>query len=187
VTNDLRDVKAQQMALGVSLIYLKQQVQGPGDGASTHHTSDPSLPGTGNGSVALPPPGGRSHKIEFPKFNGACDPLPWLNCCERYFSLCGMPTDRRVQVASFYLLDDDQVWYHRVELNSEGPSWNRFVQLNNTRFGPPLTESPIDELALLSRDGTIEDYCAKFMVLSCRDPAISEDHQVQLFTMGLSH
>jgi hypothetical protein len=35
VTSDLRDVKAQQMALGVSLIYLKQQVQGPGDGAST--------------------------------------------------------------------------------------------------------------------------------------------------------
>jgi hypothetical protein len=98
-----------------------------------------------------------------------------------------MPTDRRVQVASFYLLDDAQVWYHRVELNNEGPSWNRFVQLNNTRFGPPLTESPIDELALFSRDGTIEDYCAKFMVLSCRDPAISEDHQVQLFTMGLSH
>jgi hypothetical protein len=55
------------------------------------------------------------------------------------------------------------------------------------RFGPPLTESPIGELALLYQDGTIEEYCNKFMALSYKDPAISEDHQVQLFTVGLGH
>jgi hypothetical protein len=88
-------------------------------------------------------------------------------------------------VASFYLLDDAQVWYHRVELNSGRLSWNRFIQLINTCFRPPLIESPIDELALLRWEGTIEEYCTKFMALSCRDSAISKDHQVHLFTMGL--
>jgi hypothetical protein len=80
----------------------------------------------------------------------------WLNCYEQYFHLHGTPKHRRVQLASFYLLDDAQDLYNRVELNSRQPSWNRFIQLVNTRFGPPLTESPIGELALLRWDGTIE-------------------------------
>jgi hypothetical protein len=40
---------------------------------------------------------------------------------------------------------------------------------------------------LLHRDGSIEDYYAKFMTLSRRDPAIFEEHQVQLFMAGLGH
>jgi hypothetical protein len=97
-----------------------------------------------------------SHKIEFHKFDCAGDPVPWLNRCERYFSLRGTPADRRVQVASFYLLDDAQVWYHRVELNSGQLSWNRFIQLINTRrFRPPLTESLIGELAYFTGKGPL--------------------------------
>jgi hypothetical protein len=31
--------------------------------------------------------GGTTHKLEFPKFNGKGDPLPWLNRCEWFFRL----------------------------------------------------------------------------------------------------
>jgi hypothetical protein len=204
VNRDLRDVKAQQTALRVSLIRLEQQVSGPGEGALAVHAAkshDSSPSGMGHASVTPLPPGGcqdsgrcrpldgdvehagegnssTSHKIGFPKFDGSGDPMPWLNCCERYFRLCGTPENRHMQVASFYLLDDTQVWYHRIELNDGPLLWPRFVQLINTRFGPPLTESPIGELALLLWDGSIDDYCNKFMALSCYDLAISEDHQV---------
>jgi hypothetical protein len=102
--------------------------------------------------------------------------MSWLNRYERYFRLCETPENRRVQVASFYLLDDVQVWYHRVEPNSGPPSWPQFVQLVNTRFGPLLTKTPIGELVQLQREGSIDDYCNKFMALSCHDQAISEDH-----------
>jgi hypothetical protein len=64
VTGDLRDIKAQQSALGVSLIRLEQQVRGPGDGASMLHVSNPpeSLAlATGNASIAPPPLEGREH------------------------------------------------------------------------------------------------------------------------------
>jgi hypothetical protein len=46
-------------------------------------------------------------------------------------------------------------------------------------------DNPIGELALLRRTGSVDDYCNQFMALSCRDPAISEAHQIQLFTVGM--
>jgi hypothetical protein len=126
------------------------------------------------------------HKIEFPKFDGTGDPMVWLNHCEHYFALHGTPKHQRVQYASFYLLDDTQLWYHRLELNGGPPSWLHFIQLVHTRFGPPLTERPIGELALLHRDRSIDAFCNRFMALSYRDPGITEMHQVQLFMSGLN-
>jgi hypothetical protein len=126
-----------------------------------------------------------SHKIEFPKFNGTTDPLPWLNRCERYFHIHGTPEHHRVHYASFYPLDDAQLWYHRLELNRGPPTWDQFVRLINKRFGLALTESPVGELALLHKEGSVDDYAKKFMALSCRDPALTETHQIQLFTAGL--
>jgi hypothetical protein len=48
--------------------------------------------------------------MEFPKYDSIDDPLPWLNCYERYFHLRHTPEHRRVAYASFYLMDDAQLW-----------------------------------------------------------------------------
>jgi hypothetical protein len=106
MTGDLQDVKAQQTALGISLIRLKQQVPGPDDGVLALHTLNPlESPhlASRNASVAPPPLGGHPHdnvrrrgtdsygehigdgantlhKIEFPKFDGTHDRMLWLNC-----------------------------------------------------------------------------------------------------------
>lgn len=95
------------------------------------------------------------------------------------------PDHRRVSYASFCLLDDAQLWYHRLELNGGQPTWSRFVQLENTRFGPLMTETPLSELKLLQREGTIDEYCSRFMALSCRNLSLTEDQQIQLFVVGL--
>jgi hypothetical protein len=52
-----------------------------------------------------------SHKIEFPKFDGTTNTLPWLNMCERYFRICRTQEHHRVHYASSYLLEDAQLWY----------------------------------------------------------------------------
>jgi hypothetical protein len=173
VTSDLCDVKQQQQGLDVSLIRLEQNVYGSSGGvhAASATNATVAVATSGDQSVAPPPNGGNSrpsdgprhrgmegdandeglptaHKIEFPKFDIIDDPLPWLNRCERYFCLRGIP-EHKDSYASFYLLDDAQMWYHRLELNGSPPSWTHFTQLIQVQIGPSLTDSPIGELTLV--------------------------------------
>jgi hypothetical protein len=115
-----------------------------------------------------------THKLEIPKYDGASDPLPWLNRCKCYFHVRRTPEPKRVALAACYLLDDAQLWFHRLELNGGRPTWQQFIQLVNARFGPPLTDTPLGELAMLRRSGSVDEFARRFMVLSCHDPSITE-------------
>jgi hypothetical protein len=126
-----------------------------------------------------------THKLEFPKYDGTGDPLPWLNRCERYFTVRRTPEPKCVALAACYLLNGAQLWFHRLELNGGRPSWSQFIQLVNSLFGPSLTDTPLGELAMLCRTGSVNEFAKRFMALSCRDPTITEQQQIQLFTTGL--
>jgi hypothetical protein len=102
----------------------------------------------------------------FPKFDGSCDPLPWLNRCKHYFCVRGTPDHKRVLYASFYLLDNAQLWYHRLELNNGVHPWMDFTRVINAHFGPPMTDTPLGALALLCRTGSVDNFYDKFMALS---------------------
>jgi hypothetical protein len=78
-----------------------------------------------------------------------------------------------------------QLWYARLELTSGTPSWCHFAQLVQQRFGPPITDSPIGELMLLRRTGTVDDYTDQFLALACHDADLSEQRLVQIYTTGL--
>jgi hypothetical protein len=47
-----------------------------------------------------------TYKMEFPRYDGVGDPLPWLNRCERYFRVQCTPENWRVAYASSYLTDN---------------------------------------------------------------------------------
>jgi hypothetical protein len=98
-------------------------------------------------------------KLDFPKFDGSGDLISWLNHCEHYFRMCRTPEHKHVSYASFHLPDDAQLWFHRLELNGSIPTWRRFIQLISTHFGPPLMDNKLDTLALLRRDGSVEEFC----------------------------
>ncbi|KAG8066095.1 hypothetical protein GUJ93_ZPchr0004g38967 [Zizania palustris] len=56
-----------------------------------------------------------AHKLEFPKFDGTNDPLPWLNRCERYFHVCQIPDHKGVTFVAFYLLDELFTSGHKLQ------------------------------------------------------------------------
>jgi hypothetical protein len=126
-----------------------------------------------------------SHKLEFPKYDNNGDPLSWLNRCERYFHVRQTLEHKHVAFVAFYLLDDAQLWFHRMELNGGRPTWVQFIQLVNARFGPSLTDSPIGELAMLRRTGTVDEFSKRFIALSRRNTSLTEAQQIQLFITGL--
>jgi hypothetical protein len=55
----------------------------------------------------------------------------------------------------------------------------------NSQFGPPLTDTPLGELAMLRRTGSVDEFAKRFMALSWRDPTITKQQQIQLFTAGM--
>jgi hypothetical protein len=54
------------------------------------------------------------------------------------------------------------------------PPWPDFTRLINARFGPPMTDTPLGTLALLCHTGSVDDFCGKFMALSCFDLTLTE-------------
>lgn len=62
-----------------------------------------------------------------------------------------------------------QLWYYRLEMIAGEPSLEHFVQLVLHRFGPTLTETPLSELELLHRTGSMDEYKGTFLTLTCRD------------------
>jgi hypothetical protein len=80
-------------------------------------------------------------RLEFPTYDGKEDPLPWLNRCETFRGQ-NTPERRRVWYVAMHLTGSAQLWYYRLELTAGTPSWRRFAQLVQQRFGPPMTDSP---------------------------------------------
>jgi hypothetical protein len=120
----------------------------------------------------------RYHKLDFPKYDGRDDPLPFLNRCEQLIWGQRTPEDDKVWLASYHLLDGAQQWYTCLERDHGPPSWHRFSELLNMRYGPLLRSAPLGELAAYRRTSTVDDYTDRFLDLLARAGYLSEDQQV---------
>ena len=80
----------------------------------------------------------RFHKLDFPKFDGTGDPLPFISKCEHYFRGQRTMEEEKVWLAALNLNNAAHEWYILVEKDEGTPSWSRFKELINRRFGPPL-------------------------------------------------
>jgi hypothetical protein len=122
---------------------------------------------------------------EFPHYDGKSDPLIFINKCESFFMQQWIMAEERVWMASYNLNDGAQLWYLQVQEDEGTPTWARFKELLNLRFGPPLRAAPLFELASCRRTGTVEEYQDRFQALLPRAGHLDEAQRVQLFMGGL--
>lgn len=140
--------------------------------------------GSGNGDHHgdRPP---RFQKLDFPKFDGKSDPLAFLNRCESYFHQQRIAAEEQVWMASYNLEAGAQMWFIQVQQDEGTPSWRRFSELLNLRFGPPIRFNPLGELMACKRTGSVAEYQDRFEALLPRAGTLTEAQRVQAFTAGL--
>ena len=147
------------------------------------HSSSSSGPhGFAEHHGARPP---RFQKMDFPKFDGKSDPLSFLNRCESYFHQQRIPAEEQVWMASYNLEGGAQLWYIQVQTDEGTPSWRRFSELLNLRYGPPVRSNPMAELMECKRTSTVAEYQDRFEALLPRVGPLDERQRVQTFTAGL--
>jgi hypothetical protein len=201
LTGKVGDIDQQQQGMFVAVLRLEKKVAYAGDDLPAdsnpvfaHQSAAPRAAGDTssvaprliNPQAAVPPHRRPTmnvddngdflltyHKLDFPKYDESIDPLPWLTRCEHNFRIHRTPDHKRVSYASFHLLDDAQLLFHRMELNGGTLPWPEFTRLLNVWFGPPMTDTPLGELAFLHRTGSVDDLCGRFMSLSCRDHTLT--------------
>ena len=128
-------------------------------------------------SVDRPP---KFQKMDFPRYDGKSDPLIFLNCCESYFHQQRIMEEEKVWMASYNLEDRAQMWYIQVQTDEGTPSWRRFKELINLRYGPPLRSAPLFELADCRRTSTVADFQDRFQALLPRAGPLDEAQRVQI-------
>jgi len=124
------------------------------------------------------------HAGHAPHFDGETDPLPWINKCEHFFQGYRTMEEEKVWTASLHLDGAAAEWYFQLECDVGVPSWARFVEYINLRFGPPIRSNSLGELTNLRRSGSVE-YQRRFLALLCRCTDLTMQHQIDLFTAGL--
>jgi hypothetical protein len=82
----------------------------PGASPSSGSASEPASHGAGQGNHPL-----RFYKLEFTTYDGAEDPLNWLNHCEQFFHGQRTLASDCTWLTSYHLTGVAQTWYYALE------------------------------------------------------------------------
>uniref|UniRef100_A0A803MB64 Chromo domain-containing protein n=1 Tax=Chenopodium quinoa TaxID=63459 RepID=A0A803MB64_CHEQI len=133
---------------------------------SNPSSSEPSSPTLSNGSLNRSNPTrtlGMNPKLEFPKFNGL-NPRIWVKKCYKYFTLCKIADDQKVDLASLNMIDKAENWvmnYLSIR-RSVVVDWNDFVVDLYARFQDDSALDVVEQFNRLQQSGSIEDYIDEF-------------------------
>ena len=82
--------------------------------------------------------------------------------------------EEKVWMASYNLEDGAHMWYIQVQADKGTPSWRKFKELLNLRYGPLLRAAPLFELVDCRRTGSVEEYQDRFQALLPRAGHLDE-------------
>jgi len=139
------------------------------------------IPAAPSGSQVLPEHPPRSDKLvdrvarSNPKvYDGNLDPIEledWIRGMEKIFTVVEAPEEKKVNLGTFYLTGEVDIWWSTVKDKLQGPelTWTKFLEELRAKFYPITvqrqTEKEFMELRM-SGNMTVMQYARKFMELS---------------------
>ena len=140
------------------------------------------------------PPGGNvktlsfTPKVEFPRFDGT-GPKNWVKKCAKYFSLCKIPEDQRVDLASLYMFDKAEVWISNYLTTRKQVDWGEFVIDLSARFKDDISHDIVEQFNKLQQYTTLEEYIDDFenlrSLLLQSNHTLPETYVLESFIGGL--
>ena len=117
------------------------------------------------------------------------DTREWVKKCTRYFGLCRIPNNQKIDLASLYLKGPAEHWFGSYIMGRRGVTWEEFVVDVRARFRDDLGSKVVEEFNRLQQTGKINEYLPKFKELKAslllRSSNMPEDYLLKSFTGGL--
>ncbi|XP_057986530.1 uncharacterized protein LOC110636696 [Hevea brasiliensis] len=125
--------------------------------------------------------------MELVTFDGK-EPRAWLRRCEKYFEIYKVPIDQKVPIASLFLVDRADAWFHNWNRGGVH-SWEEFEKGICSRFGDEGLEDLVEGFIKLRQEGSLEEYQDEFEELRIRIerlmPELGESYFLFAFMGGL--
>ncbi|KAK1695119.1 hypothetical protein QYE76_011816 [Lolium multiflorum] len=185
--SNLADTSQQQRAQHMAILRLEGK--GTAQLGGLGLMQPPAATSKAGETMALTDPADRAprlYKIDFPLFDGASDPRPWLTRCNLFFLGQRTQESDKTWLASYHLTDVATLWYGHLEAKlGQRPSWGEFQTLISNHFGPPTRANPFGELISTRRSGTVAEYSKRFLENLSRVHPISDAEERDIFTNNL--
>jgi len=125
--------------------------------------------------------------MEFPYFDGN-DPKGWIKKYTRYFTLCKIIEDQKVDLVALHLRGWAEIWFSSYILRRRKLTWEEFIYDISARFKDNLGSKVVEEFNKLTRMGPLDDYIAKFeelkALLLLRNPTMLESFFLESLIKG---
>ncbi|KAF2305961.1 hypothetical protein GH714_009164 [Hevea brasiliensis] len=125
-------------------------------------------------------------KLDFPRFDEKEDATSWVCRAEQFFQFHRTPDEDRVEIASFHMIGDAQLWYQVLRRENPSITWDEFKEGFYSRYGANQLTDFFGELAKLQQQGTVQSYQVQFEKLLAKVGDLSQARQVSCFVSGLA-
>ncbi|KAL8087895.1 hypothetical protein AgCh_037873 [Apium graveolens] len=100
-------------------------------------------------------------KLEFPKFDGS-NPRVWIKKATKYFELCKIQPDERVDLASLHMLDKAENWVTSYLAIRKNVEWGVFTEDLTARFKEENGSNIVEQFNKLMQNESLQKYIDDF-------------------------
>ncbi|KAL6196687.1 hypothetical protein ACLB2K_032301 [Fragaria x ananassa] len=117
-------------------------------------------------------------KLDFSRFRGGEDTPSWVCKAEQFFRFHHTPENERVELTSFHLEGDAQLWFQLLIQDGGEVSWCKFFDELHVRYGPNQFQDFFAELAKLEQHGSVREFQSRFERLLPKVGPLSQERQI---------